>query len=299
MLLKWPFALLLATMALFQLLIVGKTNGATGRELRESIEAKATPKAEVLEKSLLFDCSTAQVNSPPPRLEFIHVPKTGGTYIERLAAMNGRSWGVCHYRKNIDEFACRPVTRKKRKPVFPNKWTNTSEWHTPLGIRDAWPNWAQNASLFMVVRNPYDRIVSEWNYVNEWNQNDPWKQDMLNATRLNMWVQERLKEVKSNPPVGTYSRRLSSPVAAQYYQLDSHLIPQVDYMVPGAHRLPFENLRETLQCLLHEYGLDWELPITRVNSGSGKLTASDLTQVSKDLIGEVYAADFEKFGYSR
>jgi len=242
--------------------------------------------------NILFDCDTTPI--PLSRLEFVHVPKTGGSFVEILAAQHNVSWGACHYQRQIQDTKC-PWSLPKLKAK--NTWTHASEWHTPLGIRDELPQWADNASLFMVVRNPYDRLVSEWNYVSQWNKNQPCKQDLLNVAYMNSWIQDHLRMVWENPPRGTYNLSQRSPVASTYYQLDSHLIPQADYWVPGILVLRAETLYEDLTCLLQPLG--WEIPSKKVNPSSGKLTTANLTRTTRRWIERVYARDFRMLGYER
>ena len=243
------------------------------------------------EKSFLFNCDSATAQHS--RLEFVHIPKTGGSFLETLALRNGVSWGACHNLRSVLDKRC-PLGAKTEKV---NSWTGSSEWHTPLGIRDQWPQWAQDADLFMVVRNPYDRIVSEWNYVNKVNKAWHIKQNLGNATLMNAWLQEGLQKMLDNQPHGTYDATKRSPVVSTYYQLNSHFVPQADYWVPGMHVLRSETLYEDLTCLLPKFGLNWDVPSQKVNPSSGKLTAANLTLETRKMIEEVYKEDFRMFGY--
>ena len=102
-------------------------------------------------------------NMPPlQRLEFVHITKTGGSAIESIAAMHGIRWGVCHFADN-DMVGCKPSP----KPHVP--WRDLyigTAWHAPPKVINALvpaeSNPYQNADLFVVVRNPYDRAISEY-----------------------------------------------------------------------------------------------------------------------------------------
>jgi len=85
--------------------------------------------------------SLAEVNaSNPVSLQFIHIPKTGGTSIELWGKANGFRWGK--YDKSLSG-------DKKRGSYHCNTW------HTP-----------QNMSMesFCVVRKPFDRLQSEFRH---------------------------------------------------------------------------------------------------------------------------------------
>jgi hypothetical protein len=101
-------------------------------------------------------------------LEFVHFKKTAGSSIEKAAAEHGILWGACHFLK-IPELGCLDPDIPYVAPNYPsyasvNRWH--TPWHTPPKIlrrtveRDFYPY--LDADLFTVVRNPYDRFVSEY-----------------------------------------------------------------------------------------------------------------------------------------
>jgi hypothetical protein len=103
------------------------------------------------------------------KLEFIHITKTGGTAVERAAARAGIAWGVCHYQAQRD--TCHNIRPNLGWPqTFPletdhipyanNFFAHAEKWHTP-------PHWFVNnpfkgMDTFTIVRNPYDRYISEF-----------------------------------------------------------------------------------------------------------------------------------------
>ena len=95
-------------------------------------------------------------------LKFIHITKNAGTTIENIANDNSVKWG---------RFDCDHL-RNYKKPGF-----NGSIWHTPRrfmkeGVYDGF-------KTFAVVRNPYDRCLSEFHC--------PWTQKLLIGKRTNVW----------------------------------------------------------------------------------------------------------------
>lgn len=83
------------------------------------------------------------------RLEFVHIPKTGGTAIETAAMKQKLKWGIKHFRGQ--------------------KWIqSTPPWHlTPdhffnnvTELNSTSKNPYLNATLFAVVRNPFSSVGS-------------------------------------------------------------------------------------------------------------------------------------------
>ena len=66
-------------------------------------------------------------------LKFIHITKTAGTTIEQIGLINNIKWGLNHKEyKNHHK----PLNQQKQELIKKYDW-------------------------FMIVRNPYDRIISE------------------------------------------------------------------------------------------------------------------------------------------
>ena len=64
------------------------------------------------------------------------------------------------------------------------------------------------------------------------------------------------------------------------------------------HVLKMENMTLEFSRLMSEYGLaGLELPHVGKGSTGARLSVADLTTRTKSLIQEVYAMDFELFGY--
>ena len=94
------------------------------------------------------------LHAAPTCLSFVHITKTGGTAIEKLAAGKGIAWGACRWVTNSSPFdkICNGL------PLY-NKWNykggQKTPWHDPSAKYDC-------NELFAVVRNPYTRSVSEF-----------------------------------------------------------------------------------------------------------------------------------------
>ena len=91
-----------------------------------------------------------------------------------------------------------------------------SKWHVPPKWLDSESKfWLKNATLFTVVRDPYARVVSSWNYLHRYPK-------VVNATAMNQWLEQTITKMNANRPVGD-----SLPKAAYFCLtlLDSSINP--------------------------------------------------------------------------
>lgn len=221
----------------------------------------------------------------PSRLEFVHIPKAGGSSLEVLGAKFGIAWSACHWLTKYGETDC------PGHPIRPqlHHAHNVKNWHVPPIHFDASKapfNPYDNATLFTVVRDPYSRMVSEYKY-NKWVRN--W--DPFDASKLNAFLIRRLRRLAND--------NSSSNV---YFMGDGHFIPQVDFIRGNEdrmHVLHQERLSDDFACLVRRYRLPTNMTLhaLKVNASPGALSVHNLTRLSRQLIEQVYAEDFKQFGY--
>ena len=183
-------------------------------------------------------------------LRFIHISKTGGQSIA-IAAKNqaGMLWGMNDeaYGKGI---LCHRLLSVVNSPSLKNDTDkNTYDW-------------------FMVVRNPYNRAVSEYNWSNV-------------EFDINIYLQRFLSDVEEG-----------------YIDEGQHISPQYKYLEKqyNIHVLRFENLNKEFHELMNKYGLSITLK-KKVNVSEKNATLLDLNIETIEMINRVYEKDFTTFGY--
>lgn len=190
-------------------------------------------------------------------LEFIHIPKNAGTTIENIAKDKGVKWG----RFNPDD----------RNYITEG---NCTYWHIPPKyFRDG--SKYENDETFCVMRDPYQRIISEYAYRHK---NMP---EMDNKTDLNIWLQEHLTD--------TYVKK---------GKLNCHFVPQVQYMYNDRgnktcdHVLNFNNLTDEFNTLMTKKDIDLKLEENKKdNITNFNLKPEDIDSDNRILIDKYYKDD--------
>ncbi len=282
--------------------------------------------------SIQIDSLRQKTNDPTKkRLEFVHIPKTGGTAIESIAKNANLTWAICHFgspdsvskisnglvgcynQKESDDAETINTNQTKDKN---NNWRSglfwesngCPWWHVPPSHVQAFYSERNNpyadADLFAVVRNPYERIISEYYYViNELEGHSANKSTTQDAVHFNKILHDRLSEFSSKMWQGEPSKGI--PGNKMYYSHDGHLISQYDYIYDKEtsqriveHVLFFEDLNSDFSNLMADYNLPLALPSNRVRPKSEqKLGVGNLTIQNILLIEELYEEDFREFGY--
>lgn len=185
------------------------------------------------------------------QLKFIHITKCAGMTIENLGKEKKIKWGMFHskeYGHHHQPFSKKPLELKQKY-----------DW-------------------FMVVRNPYTRLVSEFYCL--WGGYRG-KHDRLNEKQFNEFIKKRVLSRNKND---------------RY-----HYVEQNKYLDKSSkiHVIKFENLEEEFNALMEKYGLD--IKMNRHDNASKKkkrkFSIESFTPEVIQLINKAYAKDFKKFGY--
>ena len=184
-------------------------------------------------------------------LKFIHITKNAGTSIEDCANDRGIHFGRFHI--------------------------EYESWHEPLHLKPI--DLQLKYDWFAIVRNPYDRVVSEA-YCNWFGYKAMYGKDFENVNKYNKFIQKQI----TNRPVFDHWRE-------QY-----NYLPILDNVV--CHILKYENINEEFNTLMKRYNLDLEL--NTVSNKSNRIYGiNDFSIETILLINDVYSKDFEMFGYKK
>ena len=113
------------------------------------------------------------------QIEFIHIPKTGGSAIEKAAAAEGISWGSCHFLHHD--------LRKEMKCPSDDIWKQVPKhgpsWHLPRSA----VSYYDGKETFMVKRDPFERVLSC--YYDRWRG---YKGKPQTKQEMNLWVRKSI-----------------------------------------------------------------------------------------------------------
>lgn len=209
------------------------------------------------------------------KLIFIHIPKTAGTSIEKALDLhhieNFFSFKRCHESMPhiVDLFS---GSEKNRVYATTPQHLTASQLKVVLGKT------FDEYEKFAVVRNPYDRMVSEYHYT----QTNP---------------NQRLNEFKRISFAKFVRKALQLPEMVRHSLFDSHLNTQCSFLHDSLGFSLVENVFkfESLIDVFNRYNLK----LLHERKSNRKPFIEYLDDDSKRLINDAYAIDFETFGYPK
>ena len=190
------------------------------------------------------------------QLKFIHITKCAGTSIENIGKENNILWGRFHkeYGGNWHEF----FSDKPRQ----------------LKIKYDW---------FTVVRNPYERLISEF-YCKWWVERQGFHTVDYNSFSKDEFNSHVKDNILNRSKTGDH-------YGEQYKYIDENAV---------IHILHFENIELEFNELMRKYKLDIKLNRKDNQSISvKKFTVESFTPELIKLINEVYHKDFVTFNYEK
>jgi len=146
-------------------------------------------------------------------------------------------------------------------------------WHVPFSTLST--ALKTKYDWFLVVRNPYDRILSE--YYCKWGGTGS-SRTTHTKEEFNSYLISKIRA--RQPSSGHYME--------QYKYLDD---------CTTQHILKFEELPHAFDELMKTYGIDCTLNVHKNARTPGVFTTADFSEELLILINTVYARDFEAFGY--
>jgi hypothetical protein len=199
------------------------------------------------------------------KLFFIHIPKTGGTSVENYL------YKKYNYKKNINTLF---TTINQKSSVKINKHSLQHMTYQEIIDSDVLEDYNLNdITFFSIVRNPYDRIVSELFYIGRIN--------------LNSSKEKIEKEIKF--------------FINDNYLYDNHKLPQ--YLFLTLNKKLVKSIKvlkmETLNDDMYNYGyIDFNEDANKTNRIKINYQ-SLLTNNAKKIIYDYYKKDFELFNYEK
>ena len=220
------------------------------------------------------EVSTKKKEKP---LKFVHITKCGGTTIENIGKENNIDWG------RFDEEYKKALLASKER--MKKDW-----WHTPPRYFEAdyLKKILEDNDFFTVVRNPYERVVSE--YYDNIGGPEVKSEDVK---KFNKSIEAYLKNMQDK------MKDISSPLCC-------HHVPQYLYIYDKngnkivKNIIKLENMNKEFNELMTKYGYNFKLDKDKKeNIGKKHFGVKDISPKNIELINELYNEDFNNFGYSK
>jgi hypothetical protein len=203
-------------------------------------------------------------------IKFSHITKTAGTTIEHIASLNNINWGWldADFWRNLVVFS-------------KYKYETDSPWHFPISFcenKELLKEVFLKYNFFTVVRNPYERCISE--YYCKYGGPE------IKSTKkkdFNSYIKKNLIDIKN------------------FKFTSGHFIPQFFYAYDKnnkkiiEHVLKYENVSNEFNELMKKY--NYKLNFVYEENLSKKFKQYDFEKETIKLIQEVYYKDFIFFNY--
>lgn len=196
---------------------------------------------------------------------FVHVPKTGGSTIERLFVKSG-------YDLHLRDTNQQPSAVMDFRRCAPQHW-HASLLQEILKVK-------RFDLVFLMTRDPISRFRSEYAMRHR-------KDPRTDSATVDAWAEKVFERYAKNP-----------------YLLDNHVRPQHEFHLPDAVVYRLEDGMEAMVADLNDrFGLELSSDIPHALSSlkRGGVASSDV-EISPGLAGELasfYAEDFSRYGYGR
>jgi hypothetical protein len=190
---------------------------------------------------------------------FVHVPKTGGSSIEHCLSSIEGSMCIGFSQNAVPHLGCTP------------------QHFTYESLNAIYGSLIADAHWFSIVRNPYSRLESEFFY-------------RLNGGML---------KLGSNPKeyFSEWVMQVLNEYCGDHHIFDNHLLPQTVMIGPIDDWYRYEDtLESALRSLAQMTGFSAD-GLQLLRKKSGYRSNVYWTPAAEKACREIYAADFERFGY--
>ncbi len=240
----------------------------------------------------------------PKELYFIHIPKTAGMSIANMF-YNELDYqiGYGYYKYKNKHIKSEDILANKFKI---KRILDINTWHIPFSfLNKKYMNYILNKyTIFVIIRNPFDRIISEYGFWIKFYNNNKHKYHAKDILKMLKEIYETLEVNPTN-----LNKFIHTILDDKYkYHLDGHLIPMYKYIYIKKDNklmcdiLRYENLNNDFNRYIDSYNIKLpkdSLLKTHVNISGTQLTRKHLDNKSIKLIQEYYKKDFELFGYDK
>ena len=221
--------------------------------------------------------SLSKTNIKLSGYKFLHITKTGGTSVEEFGFKLGIKWG-------------------KYDKMLYNLFKNDGFWHIPVIYIPN--NILTKYKWFTVVRNPYDRIISEINYLIK----DNFIDQNINVNLYLFNILTKLFTYNTETKLYTINKEVNE---SDELMLKFHFTPQYMYTTNSNVKtldnikiIKFENLNNEMNNFLKENESLETFDIHEQINNNKLYTIIDLSLKNISLINEIYKRDFELFNYN-
>lgn len=245
------------------------------------------------------------------KIIFVHIPKCGGTSVESFFDMRNKESLYDDLSSDINK----------------NGVTYSLQHLTPNFIKELIPDVYDDYIKFTIIRNPYERVLSEYVWQNiyfpienqdlsdfNWEIYLELNDDLIKAGVDNEnkakehWIIHGKKEGrKCSMPKILSVNHFTEWLNTYYSKIDTdHKLPQIDYVYDKKSKkvlveniLRLENIEEDFGNFLKKINYKGENKIEKLNKTNSNKYNDFLTQENKNIIYKIYKKDFNYFNYKK
>lgn len=264
------------------------------------------------------------------RVSFVHIPKTAGTTLENLAKAHGLTWGHDYDWRRVDEVKRLTAEGNEDKLGRLHSIGTASDelttcrtgcpcgtgccwWHIPPRFLLDWRPYYKHVVKFCVVRNPFSRLLSQYS----WKTGGKCVDTPEKAKERDDVLRRELMMAATSPGRINYGDCHYLP---QHWYVADHVDkrwmdevwgkgnmhaakPPATMSLANAQScnfvVRFEHLSEDLSVLGEFAEAPWLTSVNKNHVPSSSKCSKTLSQETVDLVRQVYAEDFQRFGYDQ